>query len=43
VQLYKWSDVPLKKVECGLRGADILLKMMIYAPVTRLCAVVNLV
>jgi len=34
-------NAQLKKVKCALRSAEILVKMVIYVPVTRFCAVVN--
>jgi len=40
VQL-KNRNVQLKKVTCALRSAKILVKMMIYTPIGRFCAVVN--
>jgi len=30
----------LKKLMCQLRSAEILFKMMIYAPIARFCAIV---
>jgi len=34
--------VQLKKVVCAPRSAEILVEMVIYAPITRFYAVVNL-
>jgi len=35
------SKCPVKKLMCALRSAEILGKMMIYAPMKRFCAVAN--
>ena len=35
------SKCAVEKVVCALRSEEILVKMMIYRPITRFCAVVN--